>query len=60
MSLSVLSGGRVRKPCAVEDQSALIPEEIASELGGIAPATPGLRGGIGSRAGYFDRMIVQL
>jgi hypothetical protein len=28
-------GGRVRKPRAVEDQSAPIPEEIASELGGI-------------------------
>jgi hypothetical protein len=25
-------GGRVRKLCAVEDQSAPIPEEIASEL----------------------------
>jgi len=28
-------GGRVRKLRAVEDQSAPIPEEIASELGGI-------------------------
>jgi hypothetical protein len=28
-------GGRVRKLRAVEDQSAPIPEEITSELGGI-------------------------
>ena len=28
-------GGRVRKPRAVEDQSAPIPEEIGSELGKI-------------------------
>ena len=28
-------GGLVRKSRAVEDQSATIPEEIASELGGI-------------------------
>jgi hypothetical protein len=27
-------GGRVRKLCAVEDQSAPILEEITSELGG--------------------------
>ena len=33
--LGVPVGGRVRKPRAVEDQSAPIPEEIASELGGI-------------------------
>jgi hypothetical protein len=32
--LGVPVGGRVRKPRAVEDQSAPIPEEIASELGG--------------------------
>ena len=31
VSLSVLSGGRVRKPRAVEDQSAPIPQEIASK-----------------------------
>ena len=33
--LGVPVGGRVRKLRAVEDQSAPIPEEIASELGGI-------------------------
>jgi hypothetical protein len=27
-------GGRVRKSRAVEDQSALTPEEVTSELGG--------------------------
>ena len=31
--LGVPVGGRMRKLCAVEDQSAPIPEEIASELG---------------------------
>jgi len=33
--LGVPVGGRVRKLRAVEDQSAPIPEEIASELGRI-------------------------
>ena len=33
--LGVPVGGRVRKPRAVEDQSAPIPKEITSELGGI-------------------------
>jgi hypothetical protein len=33
--LGVPVGGRVRKLRAVEDQSAPIPEEITSELGGI-------------------------
>ena len=33
--LGVPVGGRVRKLRAVEDQSPPIPEEIASELGGI-------------------------
>jgi hypothetical protein len=33
--LGVPLGGRVRKSRAVEDQSAPIPEEITSELGGI-------------------------
>jgi hypothetical protein len=33
--LGVPVGGRVRKLRAVEDQSASIPEEITSELGGI-------------------------
>jgi hypothetical protein len=33
--LGVPVGGRVRKSRAVEDQSAPIPEEITSELGGI-------------------------
>ena len=33
--LGVPVGGRVRKPRAVEDQSASIPEKIVSELGGI-------------------------
>jgi len=33
--LGVPMGGRVRKLRAVEDQSAPIPEEIMSELGGI-------------------------
>ena len=32
--LGVPVGGRVRKLRAVDDQSAPIPEEIASELGG--------------------------
>jgi hypothetical protein len=32
--LGVPVGGRVRKLRAVEDQSATIPEEITSELGG--------------------------
>jgi len=31
--LGVPVGGRVRRPRAVEDQSAPIPEEITSELG---------------------------
>jgi len=52
-------GGRVRKLRAVEDQSAPIPEEITSERGGIVPATLGCNG-VGSRAGYFDRMTGQL
>jgi hypothetical protein len=34
-SLGVPVGGWVRKLRAVEDQSAPIPEEITSELGGI-------------------------
>jgi hypothetical protein len=42
----------------VEDQSAPIPEGIISELGGIIPYTLGCNG-MGSRAGYFDRMIGQ-
>ena len=33
--LGVPLGGRVRKLRAVEDQSAPIPEEITSELGGV-------------------------
>jgi hypothetical protein len=33
--LGVPVGGRVRKLCAVEDQSALIPEETTSKLGKI-------------------------
>jgi hypothetical protein len=33
--LGVPVGGRVRKLRAVDDQSASIPEEIASELGGV-------------------------
>jgi hypothetical protein len=33
--LGVPVGGRVRKLRVVEDQSTPIPEEIASELGGI-------------------------
>ncbi len=33
--LGVPVGGRVRKSRAVEDQSAPIPEEITSKLGGI-------------------------
>jgi hypothetical protein len=32
--LGVPVGGRVKKLCAVEDQSAPIPEERTSELGG--------------------------
>ena len=54
--LGVPVGGRVRKPCAVEDQSAPIPEEIRSKLGGIALATLGCSG-MGFKARYFDRMI---
>ena len=57
--LGVPVGGRVRKLRAVEDQSAPIPEEITSERGGIVPATLGCNG-MGSRAGYFDRMTGQL
>ena len=34
-------GGRVRKLRAVEDQSAPIPEEITSELGGVGREQPG-------------------
>ena len=41
--LGVPVGGRVRKLRAVEDQSAPIPEEVTSELGGsiIEPCSQG-------------------
>jgi hypothetical protein len=39
--LGVPVGGRVRKLRAVEDQSAPIPEEVTSELGGKGKERPG-------------------